>query len=314
MHTRRMPDSAARSPILAISSAGSGTRRDGVDAVGSMSRGEMLGERGVRGRSGPPRAEARRLTGGGAGRDGAKRRRVRLTGERPMAGATPDSLLAFHDAGYREMAARLGPGTVLDIGCGVGNETARLAGQDRYVVGVDYDADTAVAAAAEWGPAHRDGCGVQFAGMDGARLGLRARRVDWACSSHIIEHFTAPELHVAELARVLTDSGSAFVVTPNRPADFENPFHVYLFEARELESLLKLFFSDVEVWGLEGSDELKADFADRRARGEKILKLDVLRLRHRMPRRWYVWSYERALPLVYRALGSQGSGIGSGLD
>ena len=41
---------------------------------------------------------------------------ARLTGERPMAGATPDSLLAFHDAGYREMAARLGAGTVLDVG------------------------------------------------------------------------------------------------------------------------------------------------------------------------------------------------------
>jgi SAM-dependent methyltransferase len=150
--------------------------------------------------------------------------------------------------------------------------------------------------------------------MDGARLGLRGRTVDWACSSHIIEHFTGPERHVAELARVVTDSGTAFVITPNRPADFENPFHVYLFEARELESLLKLFFRDVEVWGLEGSDELKADFAARRARGEKILKLDVLQLRRRMPRRWYVWSYERALPLVYRALGSRGSGIGSGLD
>ena len=78
--------------------------------------------------------------------------------------------------------------------------------------------------------------------------------------------------------------------------------------------MLKLFFRDVEVWGLEGSEELKADFADRRARGEKILKLDVLRLRHRMPRRWYVWSYERALPVVYRALGSSTTGIGSGID
>src|SRR2546430_1150767 len=116
------------------------------------------------------------------------------------------------------------------------------------------------------------------------------------------------------LARVLDDSGTAFVVTPNRPADFENPFHVYLFEARELASLLRLFFRDVEVWGLEGSDELKADFAARRARGEKILKLDVLGLRHRMPRSWYVWSYERALPLVYRAPGNRGSGTGSGLD
>jgi SAM-dependent methyltransferase len=239
---------------------------------------------------------------------------MKLTGERPMEGATPDSLLAFHDAGYREISARLGPGTVLDIGCGVGDETARLAAPDRFVVGVDYDAATAVSAAADWGPEGRRGGDVRFAGMDGAALALRAACVDWACSSHIIEHFTRPELHVAELARVLADSGTALVITPNRPADFENPFHVYLFEAPELASLLRLFFRDVEVLGLDGSDELKADFASRRARGEKILKLDVLRLRHRMPRRWYVWSYERALPLVYRALGSRVSGVGSGLD
>ena len=49
---------------------------------------------------------------------------MKLTGERPMQGATPDSLLAFHDAGYREVVARLGPGVVVDIGCGVGDETA----------------------------------------------------------------------------------------------------------------------------------------------------------------------------------------------
>jgi hypothetical protein len=64
----------------------------------------MVGERALPGRSGPPILEARRLEA------------MRLTGERPMEKATPDSLLAFHDAGYREMAARLGPGTVLDIG------------------------------------------------------------------------------------------------------------------------------------------------------------------------------------------------------
>ena len=52
-----------------------------------------------------------------------------------------------------------------------------------------------------------------------------------------------PEHHVAELARVCTDDGTAFVITPNRPADFENPFHVYLFEADELASLLRLFFA-----------------------------------------------------------------------
>ena len=169
-------------------------------------------------------------------------------------------------------------------------------------------------AAAEWGPGATRGKNVRFAAMDGARLGLQDDVVDWACSSHIIEHFTNPALHVGELARVLASDGTAFVITPNAPADFENPFHVYLFEPSHLRSLLSLFFSEVEVLGLEGDGELHADFAARRASGERLLKLDVLRLRRRLPRRAYVWAYERLLPVVYRALGNKHTGIGSGLD
>jgi SAM-dependent methyltransferase len=239
---------------------------------------------------------------------------MKLTGERPMQGATPDSLLALHDAGYREVTARLGRGLVLDVGCGVGDETARLDGPDRVVVGVDYSAQTAREAAAEWGPGGTRGQQVWFAAMDGARLGLQEGVVDWACSSHIIEHFTNPALHVAELARVLAPGGTAFVITPNAPADFENPFHVYLFEPEHLRSMLRLFFSDVQVLGLEGDGDLHADFAARRASGERLLKLDVLKLRRRLPRRVYVWAYERLLPLVYRVLGRDNTGIGSGLD
>ena len=212
-----------------------------------------------------------------------------------MEGATPDSLLAFHAAGYREMRNRLGAGVVLDVGCGVGVETAELTGPERTVLGIDYSADTAVDAGRVLG-----GDGLRFAAMDGAALGVRDHSVDWVCSSHIIEHFTTPDQHVAELARACSVAGRVFVITPNRPADFENPFHVYLFEAAELASLLRLFFDDVEVLGLEGSPELHVDFAQRRASGEKLLKLDPLRVRQRMPRSWYVWGYEHVLPVVYR--------------
>jgi SAM-dependent methyltransferase len=239
---------------------------------------------------------------------------VELTGERPVIGATPDSLVALHDAGYREVVARLGPGTVLDVGCGFGDETARLEGDGRMVVGADYDPATAVAAAATFGPGGPRGASVRFLASDGARLAVRSGAIDAVCSSHLIEHFSAPERHVAELARVLRDDGTAFVITPNAPADFENPFHVYLFEPAQLASLLRLFFSDVEVLGIEGDEELKADFARRRASGERLLRLDRFGLRHRIPRRLYVWGYERLLPIVYRMLGSQVSGVGSGLD
>src|SRR3954453_24172013 len=104
---------------------------------------------------------------------------AKLTGERPMAGATPDSLLAFHDAGYREMAERIGPGTVLDVGCGVGDQTARLAGVGRQVVGVPYDAHPAIDAGREFEPQ-----GLLFAAMDNARIAAGAGAIDWGCSSH----------------------------------------------------------------------------------------------------------------------------------
>jgi ubiquinone/menaquinone biosynthesis C-methylase UbiE len=235
---------------------------------------------------------------------------MKLTGERPMHGATPDSLLAFHDAGYREVLARLGPGITVDVGCGIGDETRRLAGPERLVVGADYSSETMSAAARE----HASTDGLRFCAFDGAALALRSDSVDNVVSSHIIEHFENPVAHVAELARVLRADGTAFVVTPNAPADFENPFHVYLFERAHLVSLLSLFFAEVTCLGLEGDDALHADFAARRSSGERLLRLDVLRLRQRMPRATYVWAYERVLPVVYRALGNARTGIGSGLS
>jgi len=235
---------------------------------------------------------------------------VKLTGERPMEGATPDSLLALHDAGYREVVARLGPGVVCDIGCGIGSETERLAAPDRLVIGADYSSDTVRLAAHTYAEATNP---LEFVATDGAKLGLRDRSIDYAVSSHIIEHFVNPALHVIELARVLRDDGTAFVITPNAPADFENPFHVYPFEPDQLVSLLSLFFDEVTCYGLEGDDVLKADFAKRRASGERLLRLDRFDLRLKIPRSAYVWAYEHILPLTYRFLGND-SGIGSGID
>ena len=233
---------------------------------------------------------------------------ARLTGERPQQGVTPDSLLALHAAGYRAVIERLGPGRLLDVGCGQGFESIGLAGPGRTVVGVDYSAEATGTARDRHG-----GEGLVVAQMNALELGFSAASFDWVCSSHLIEHFVTPEDHVRELARVVSDDGAVFFLTPNKPADFENPFHVHLFDRPELEAVLGRHFADVWVGGVDAVDRVKSDFAARRAKAERILRLDVLDLRHRIPRQWYVGAYTRLLPVAYRFVARGDTGGATGI-
>jgi SAM-dependent methyltransferase len=242
---------------------------------------------------------------GTARRQGPARR---LTGERPREGVTPDSLLALHAAGYRTVIERLGPGPLLDVGCGEGFESARFLSADRTVVGADYSAEAVGAAAGRWGPE-----GLHLVRTDAVALGLAEGSFRWACSSHLIEHFDDPEGHVRELARVLADYGTVFFLTPNAPADFENPFHIHLFEPPELRALLDRHFHEVTVQGLDAVPHVKADFAARRVKADKVLRLDVLDLRHRIPRSWYIAAYTRILPLAYKVIARGDSGGTTGI-
>jgi SAM-dependent methyltransferase len=217
-------------------------------------------------------------------------------------------LLALHAAGYRSVIERLGTGTMLDMGCGEGFESARFLSEDRVVVGADYSADAVVAARGRWG---RDG--LLVAQMDALSLGFAQGSFEWACSSHLIEHFDDPEGHVRELSRVLADDGTVFFLTPNAPADFENPFHIHLFEPKELGELLARHFHDVTVQGMDAVPHVKADFTARRAKADKVLRLDVLDFRHRMPRSWYIAIYTRLLPVAYKVIARGDSGGMTGI-
>jgi SAM-dependent methyltransferase len=231
----------------------------------------------------------------------------RLTGERPQQGVTPDSLLALHDAGYRAVVARLGAGRVLDVGCGNGFESVRLTAPGRRVVGVDYSGQAAAEAARTCGQALAVAC------SDAEDLGIATGAFDWVCSSHVIEHFADPSGHAAEMARVCAEGGTAFILTPNAPADFENPFHLTLFDPGSLAELLGRFFREVWVGGVDAPAPVKADFAARRAKAQRLLALDVLNLRRRMPRRWYVALYTRLLPVAYRLLARRDTGGATGI-
>ena len=233
---------------------------------------------------------------------------MKLTGERPMQGQTPDSLLALHTAGYREVKARMGTGRFLDVGCGLGDESVGFAGGGRDLVGVDYDPATAARAVAVHGAE-----GMRAICADGSALGLRDGAFDNVCSSHLIEHFTDPEYHVREVARVLAPGGTAFFITPNAPADFENPYHVYLFEPEDLRAMLGRHFGSVQVLGLDATPVVKADFEKRRAMAQKLLKLDPMGLRHKLPRGAYVWMHATGRRVAYRFTNTEQVGGQSGI-
>jgi SAM-dependent methyltransferase len=232
----------------------------------------------------------------------------RLTGERPQQGVTPDSLLALHEAGYRAVLERIGDGRILDVGCGQGFESARFLTADRQVVGADYSSDAVSVAAERYAPD-----GLRVAQMDALDLGFADDSFDGACSSHLIEHFTDPEPHVAELARVIRPDGTVCILTPNEPADFENPFHLHLFTRTELRDMLERHFDDVWLGGVDAAPHVKADFAARRLKGQKLLRFDFLDLRHRMPHSWYVWAYTRLLPFAYKLVARGDAGGVTGI-
>jgi SAM-dependent methyltransferase len=242
------------------------------------------------------------------GADVSRSTKSRLTGERPQQGVTPDSLLALHEAGYRAVLDRIGDGRILDVGCGQGFESARFLSPDRQVVGADYSSEAVSAAASRYA------CdGLRVAQMNALDLGFGAGSFDGACSSHLIEHFTDPEPHVAELARVVKEDGVVCILTPNEPADFENPFHLHLFGREELRSMLERHFDDVWLGGVDAAPHVKADFAARRIKAGKLLRLDVLDIRHRIPHRWYVWAYTHLLPLAYKVVARGDAGGVTGI-
>jgi SAM-dependent methyltransferase len=236
---------------------------------------------------------------------------AKLTGERPIQGVTPDSLLALHEGGYRAVTDRLGPGRLLDLGCGNGFESVRLGSGDRRVFGVDRNLDALVNASQLSTKGSEEG--LLLARTDAMSLCLAQGAFDFVCSSHLIEHFWEPEGHVSEMARVLKKDGRAFVLTPNKPADFENPFHLHLFDPPELKAMLDRHFEDVWLGGLDATPVVKEDFRARRERAAKVLKLDFLDIRHKIPRSWYIGAYTRILPVAYRFIAQGDSGGSTGI-
>jgi SAM-dependent methyltransferase len=209
---------------------------------------------------------------------------AKITGERatsPEGGFNP--AWQRHVAEYALMEPFLGPGRVLDLGCGVGHSFARLA--PRETIGVDVDA-------------------AALAGQDRETVVADMRALPFADASfasvlavHSIEHVPDPERVLGEAARVLEPGGTAVFVTPNRltfgrPDEIIDPFHHVELDPGELRELCGRRFGTVELRGVVGSSRYMELFAEERARLDRLLALDPLRLRRFVPNRVRRYLYD----------------------
>ena len=212
---------------------------------------------------------------------------MKVTGERVVT-----SEGAFNPTWQRHVAAYvlaepcLGPGRVLDLGCGVGHSYEALA--PRETVGVDVDAGALAGQARETVRADMRDLPFEDAGFASV------------VAIQSIEHVPDPPRALAEAARVLEPDGTAVFVTPNRltlgrPDEIIDPYHHVEFDPAELERACGQRFGAVQVKGIFGSDRYMEIFNEERATLDRLLRKDPLRARRLVPLRAKQWLYDALL-------------------
>jgi SAM-dependent methyltransferase len=214
-----------------------------------------------------------------------------FTGERLHAGSELFRLdLARHQVAYEFARTHMGAGWVLDLGCGSGYGTASLAQGSAPVAGLDRVApDTA----------NRRARG-HFVRADLDRALPFARgSFELVVSFQVIEHLEDPTRYIAGIAELLRPDGVALLTTPNRiTSDRVNPYHVREYLADELAERLQPRFGAVELRGVGATDPVRRVLEARSRRIRRIMRLDPLRLRERLPRGLVEWLFARLAVLV----------------
>lgn len=212
---------------------------------------------------------------------------MNVTGERvtTMAGGF-NPTWQRHVAAYALGAPFLGPGRVLDVGCGIGHSASFLA--PRHSVGLDLD--PGALADQDRPTAAADMRRLPF--VDGAFAGVM--------SVQSIEHVPDPEVALAEMARILDTDGTAVIVTPNRltfgrPDEIIDPYHYVEWAPAEMLAVCRPFFGSVTLHGLFGSDRYMEFDRDEHRKLDALLGMDPLRVRRLVPRRMRQRLYDQQL-------------------
>ncbi len=139
------------------------------------------------------------------------------TGERVIEdayGQTPEGrvILMMHLASYRFAEKYCSGKDVLDLGCGSGYGTAKIAAVARSACGVDVSADAVAFAAARHSSSNLSYRTIEA----GAQLPFDDGVFDVVLSFQVIEHISDDHGYLLEARRVLKPDGVVILITPDR--------------------------------------------------------------------------------------------------
>ncbi|UEM24600.1 class I SAM-dependent methyltransferase (plasmid) [Skermanella mucosa] len=165
----------------------------------------------------------------------------------------------MHSHAYREAAALVPAGRVLDLGCNNGYGSFELSRHGHRVVGVDVSAEALDDARRRFSADNLD-----YRQVSGQDLPFEADSFDLITSFQVIEHIVEMEPYLREIRRVLKPGGLAVFTTPNARIRLDpgmrpwNRFHVQEFTPEHLKETVAPFFAEVRIRGLYASEELYA--------------------------------------------------------
>lgn len=148
-------------------------------------------------------------------------------------------IYALHAASYSFAEPYCDGERVIDLGCGSGYGTARVAKFARAAVGVDISAEAVAFAKQRYKSSN-----LSFKRIDpDARLPFDDGEFDVALSFQVIEHVTDDERYIQEAFRILRPGGVFILITPdrrNRLFPGQKPWNRWHLREYSMQTLAKL--------------------------------------------------------------------------
>jgi len=154
--------------------------------------------------------------------------------------------------------------SIIEIGSGEGYGAAYLSNGPFEIKCFDLSEEIAKHAQTTYSKSN-----LSYQSFDGKKIPAEDNSFDGAVSFQVIEHVDDVPAYLKEIHRVLKPGGIFLLTTPNRTYRLRpgqkpwNNFHLREYYDYELQKELKLVFSNVEVWGVRGNEELQKMEHDR---------------------------------------------------